>query len=152
MIGDFFIFCVKFFRFEPIRIARGLMFTTTKSHLKSVIRRAALVSLPIVSVVLPSTLQADVLRVSEQDALRAVVTKVAPQYPPIARQLNLAGKVVVDVFVNSDGGVDKADIINGNPILGGAAVNAAKHWKFQPFQANGKASDAVVRLSFDFVK
>lgn len=126
------------------------MFTPTKTQFKSVIRRAAFISLPIVSAVLPSALRADTLHVSEQDAQRAVLTKIAPQYPPIARQLNLAGRVVVDVFVNSDGGVDKADVVNGNPILGGAAVNAAKHWKFQPFQANGKPSDAVVRLSFDF--
>lgn len=128
------------------------MFTPTKNQVKSVIKRAAFISLPIISTVFPCALQADTLRVSEQDAMRAVVTKVPPQYPPIARQLNLAGRVVVDVFVNPDGAVDKADIINGNPILGGAAVNAAKHWKFQPFMENGKPSDAVVRLSFDFVK
>ncbi len=128
------------------------MFTPTKEQFKSIIRRAALLSLPIFSAVVPCALQADALHISEQDAQRAVVTKVAPQYPPIARQLNLAGRVVVDAFVNSEGGVDKADVVNGNPILGSAAVNAAKHWKFQPFQANGKPSDAIVRLSFDFVR
>lgn len=128
------------------------MFTQTKNQVQSVFRKAALVSLPLLTAVVPCTLQADALQVSEQDAQRAVITKVAPQYPPIARQLNLAGRVVVEVFVNADGTVDKASVVNGNPILGGAAVNAAKRWKFQPFQANGKASDAVVHLSFDFVR
>lgn len=128
------------------------MFTQTKNQVQSIFRKAALVSLPLLTAVVPCTLQADALQVSEQDAQRAVITKVAPQYPPIARQLNLAGRVVVEVFVNADGTVDKASVVNGNPILGGAAVNAAKRWKFQPFQANGKASDAVVHLSFDFVR
>lgn len=145
-------FCVKFFNFAPIRVKEEFMFTPATSHFKSIIRSAALLSLPILTAVVPCTLQADALQVSEQDGQRAVITKVAPQYPPIARQMNLAGRVVVSIFVNEQGGVDKAEVVNGNPILGGAAVNAAKHWKFQPFQANGKATDAVVQVSFDFVK
>jgi hypothetical protein len=35
-------------------------------------------------------------------------------------------------------------------ILAGAAVNASKQWKFQPFQLDGKPSKAVIRIAFSF--
>lgn len=128
------------------------MFTLNKKQFKSFVGGVAFLSVPVLALVLPCALHADALHVSESEAQHAVITKVAPQYPPIARQMNLAGRVEVELFVNSGGTVDKAEVVAGNPILGGAAVNAAKRWKFQPFQADGKVSDAVVRLSFDFVK
>jgi protein TonB len=128
------------------------MLTLNKKQFKSFVGGVAFVSLPVLAAVFPGALRAEALHVSEQEAQHAVITKVAPQYPPIARQMNLAGRVEVELYVNAGGTVDKAQVVAGNPILGGAAVNAAKRWKFQPFQADGKASDAVVRLSFDFVK
>ncbi len=128
------------------------MLTNTKTQLRLLAKSAAFITIPVVCALAPCALKAGVLQVSEQDAQKAIVSKVAPMYPPIARQMNLAGRVVVELSVNPEGSVDKANIVSGNPILGGAAANAAKRWKFQPFQENGKASEAVVRISFDFVR
>ncbi|MGC2658846.1 MAG: energy transducer TonB [Bryobacteraceae bacterium] len=91
-------------------------------------------------------------RVSEAEAKKNIISKVEPAFPPIARQLNLSGKVEVDLYVDETGEVEKVDAISGNPILAGAAVNASKHWKFQPFQTDGKPSKAVVRIAFNFVR
>ena len=95
-------------------------------------------------------LVADPIRISDSDAMKSVVQKVRPDYPAIAKQLKLSGRVVVDLTVAEDGTVEKADVIAGNPILGNAAKNAGKNWKFTPFQADGKISKAVVRINFDF--
>lgn len=108
---------------------------------------AALAALPLFLSVPAS---ADPRRVNEQEGLKAVVQRVAPVYPPMAKQLKLAGRVVVDMVVAEDGTVEAADVVNGNPILAGAAKSAAKSWKFQPFQNEGKNSKAVVRVNFDF--
>ena len=99
---------------------------------------------------LPCTATADPKRVSEQEGLHAVVQKVSPTYPVMAKQLHLAGRVVVDMTVAENGTVESADVVNGNPILGGAAKAAAKNWRFQPFQEDGKSAKAVVRVNFDF--
>jgi periplasmic protein TonB len=64
--------------------------------------------------------------------------------------MNLSGKVLVDITVASDGSVEKVDVVSGNPILAGAAVTAGKRWKFNPFKVDGKATEAVVRVAFDF--
>jgi protein TonB len=92
------------------------------------------------------------VRVQEDDAKKAALQKIQPTYPPIARQMNLAGRVLVDLTVAVDGTVEKVDVVSGNPILAGSATAAAKRWKFQPFQADGKPTDAVVRIAFDFNK
>ena len=95
-------------------------------------------------------LMADPIRVADSEAMKSVLQKVRPEYPPIAKQLKLSGRVVVDLTVAEDGTVEKADVVAGNPILGNAAKNAGKNWKFTPFQADGKSSKAVIRINFDF--
>lgn len=96
------------------------------------------------------SLHAGVVRVSDQEAQQSIVQKVRPDFPAIAKQMKLSGRVVVDLTVAEDGKVEKADVVSGNPILGTAAKNAAKQWTFRPFQENGKVSEAVVRINFDF--
>ncbi|HLH05399.1 MAG TPA: energy transducer TonB [Bryobacteraceae bacterium] len=92
----------------------------------------------------------DAIRVSDADAQKSIVSKVRPEFPAIAKQMKLSGRVVVDLTVAEDGKVEKADVVSGNPILGNAAKNAAKQWTFRPFQENGKVSEAIVRINFDF--
>lgn len=92
------------------------------------------------------------VRIQDDEAKKAIVQKVQPAYPPIARQMNLSGRVLVDITVAADGSVEKVDVVSGNPILAGSAVSAAKHWKFNPFQVDGKTTEAIVRIAFDFSK
>jgi TonB family protein len=91
------------------------------------------------------------LRIGELDARQAATSQVPPIYPPIARQMKVTGRVVVEAVVSEIGTVKQAKSLSGNPILANSALDAVKKWKFKPFQANGKASAAVVTLSFDFV-
>jgi len=100
-----------------------------------------------------SPLSADAqIRLTEAEGRKAVVQRVEPDFPPIARQLNLSGRVEVDIYVDTTGRVEKVEPVSGNPILSNSAVAAAKRWKFQPVEADGKASAAVVRVAFNFVR
>jgi len=90
------------------------------------------------------------VRVSEEEAKKAVLTRVNPEYPPMAKQMHLAGKVQVDAYIDSDGNVDSVKIVNGNPLFTGAVTNAMKKWKFSPITANGKTVRAVAGFAFDF--
>jgi TonB family protein len=95
--------------------------------------------------------KADMLHVTEDQAKRSIVAKVMPVTPPLARQVHLSGRVVVELTVTEEGSVEKADAVSGNPVLAGAAVKAGKAWMFTPFKdTDGKPSKAVVRISFDF--
>jgi TonB family protein len=65
-------------------------------------------------------------------AARKVRTKVVPEYPSIAKQLNLHGKVRIAARVSPDGHVTSTDVIGGHPTLASAAEDAIKRWRFEP--------------------
>ena len=84
--------------------------------------------------------------VSAQDALQhRIKNKVQPTYPEIARKMNLAGVVKIEVTVAPNGTVKDTKVIGGNPILVNAAMDAVKKWRFET------ASDETVGvLEFKF--
>ena len=91
------------------------------------------------------------MRVSEPEARRAAVKKVEPEYPAMARQVRLSGRVQVDVLIDAAGNVEKVNILRGNVLLSNSAANALKRWKFTPFTGAGaKPTKAIASLTFDF--
>jgi periplasmic protein TonB len=95
--------------------------------------------------------QDGLLRVSESDARKAVIKKVEPEYPAMARQIRLSGQVQVDVVIAETGAVEKVNVIKGNVLLSNSAVAALKKWKFTPFAGTAnRPSKAIASLTFDF--
>jgi TonB family protein len=62
---------------------------------------------------------------------RRVITKVAPNFPELARRTHLQGSVKLEVVVRADGGVKSTRVIGGNPVLIQAAAEAVAKWKFE---------------------
>lgn len=90
-------------------------------------------------------------RISRPVALKSLVTKVEPAYPVVARQMKMEGTVEVDAYVGENGAVETAKTVNGNPVLGKAAEDAVKKWKFSPFKTDdGKPIKAIINLAFTF--
>jgi periplasmic protein TonB len=89
-------------------------------------------------------------RVARTVALKSVVNKVEPVYPPVARQMKMEGSVEIDAFIGEDGSVERVQPVVGNPVLSKAAEQAVRQWKFTPFKDEGKAFKAVVNLQFAF--
>jgi len=74
---------------------------------------------------------------SAQDATtdagkRKVRTKTVPEYPPLAKQMNIVGKVKIEATVAPDGHVATTKVLGGSPILVNAALDALKKWRFEP--------------------
>lgn len=85
--------------------------------------------------------------VGAQDSLeRRAKSKVAPTYPEIARKMNLAGVVKLELTVAPNGTVKDTKVIGGNPILVNAAIDAVKKWRFE---AASDESVGVVEFKFD---
>jgi len=76
--------------------------------------------------------------------------KIEPLYPEAARQANLQGIVALDVVVGPDGTVVDVRPISGPEELAGAAVDAVKWWRFQPYLLNGQAVQVRTTLAVDF--
>ena len=67
-----------------------------------------------------------------QELIRRAITKVQPAYPDLARKMNIAGTVKIQVVVASNGIVKVAHVVGGHPVLANAALDAAKKWRFEP--------------------
>jgi len=63
---------------------------------------------------------------------RAVLHRVQPTYPEIARRLSLDGMVMLRVEVAADGHVKSVTVVSGNAILAQAAIRAVREWVFAP--------------------
>jgi TonB family protein len=69
---------------------------------------------------------------SSDEAKRKVRTKVTPEYPALARQMNVTGKVKIEATIAADGHVISTRVVGGSPLLVNAALDALKKWRFEP--------------------
>ena len=92
-------------------------------------RRASVAPPPLVQKTAP-------LRVGGRVRAPRLITKVAPSYPPLARQTRVQGDVTVDAVIDTGGNVDEMQIISGHPLLLSAALAAVKQWKYEPTYLN----------------
>jgi TonB family protein len=82
--------------------------------------------------------------VNAQDGRKAK-TKVAPQYPELAKKMSISGSVKVQIVITPSGNVKEAKAIGGHPVLVGPAEDAAKKWKYEP-----AAEETTTILEFKF--
>jgi TonB family protein len=76
---------------------------------------------------------------------RAVKSRVAPVYPEIAKRMKISGEVKLEAVVDADGKVKEVRAVSGNHVLGEAAEDAVRKWKFEA--GNGDAT-VVVAVNF----
>jgi len=79
-------------------------------------------------------------------AKRKVRVKVTPEYPDLARQMNVTGKVKIEATIAPDGHVTATHVVGGSPLLVNAALDALKKWRFEP---GPKQTTEVVEFSFN---
>ncbi|HEY2498895.1 MAG TPA: energy transducer TonB [Candidatus Angelobacter sp.] len=80
-----------------------------------------------------------------QTSARKVKVSVPPEYPEMARKLNIEGMARVLLIVNPEGKVVKVKELGGNPVLLAALIEAVKKWKYE---AAEKESEIEVRYQF----
>jgi protein TonB len=91
-----------------------------------------------------------VKKLSRSEAVSAVVSKVQPDYPPMARQLKIQGAVEVEATLSENGQVESVTIVSGNPVLTKPVVEAVKKWKFTPQTQDGKPVRAIAPVTVNF--
>jgi TonB family protein len=55
-----------------------------------------------------------------------------PQYPDLAKRMNLSGAVKVEVVVGADGKVKRTRVLGGHPVFVPEAEKAAMQSEFEP--------------------
>ena len=76
--------------------------------------------------------------------------RVPPVYPAQARLLRLEGTVILAAMVMEDGTVRDVKLVEGSPVLAQSAVDAVKHWRYKPYELDGKPVKTETRITIDF--
>jgi TonB family protein len=80
------------------------------------------------------------------DENRKVLVNPKPEYPEMARKLNLHGVARIQVTIAANGHVLDAKVVGGHPILANAALFAARNWKFE---AGSSETTEILDFRFD---
>lgn len=76
---------------------------------------------------------------------RKLKVSVTPEYPELARKMNIQGAARVLLTVATDGRVVGVKELGGNPVLVASLVQAVRKWKYE---AADHESDIEVRFEF----
>jgi protein TonB len=78
-------------------------------------------------------------------AKRKVKTRVMPDYPSLAKQMKVTGRVKIETTIAADGHVSNTKVVGGSPLLVNSALDAVKKWRFEP-----AAKESTETIEFDF--
>jgi protein TonB len=88
---------------------------------------------------------------SEGVMAAALIYKVLPLYPAIARNIHLVGTVYLRAIIGTDGTVRQLVVISGHPILANSALQAVRQWRYQPTRLNGEPVEVETFITVNFV-
>ena len=80
-----------------------------------------------------------------QPATRKIKVSPPPEYPELARKMNIQGVARVLLTIAPDGKVTEVKELGGNPVLLTALVQATKKWKYEVSE-----NESVVEVRFEF--
>ena len=79
-----------------------------------------------------------------------LITSTRPVYPPLAKQANVEGDVLISADVDPSGKVVGAKAVSGPMYLREAAVDAVRNWKYEPATLNGKPTTGQITVKIQF--
>jgi protein TonB len=90
---------------------------------------------------------------TELDVRPGIKVRVQPPYPARAARENMSGKAVVQLFIDSNGGVEKVAIERAAPDgygFGESAARAFRAARFSPAMKDGKRVRVQMRIEVSF--
>jgi len=73
-----------------------------------------------------------------------------PAYPSLAQRAGIHGFVKLQVRLTKEGHLEVQKVLEGEPVLVDAAIDAVKRWRAKPCWRNGKNVDVISTVMFDF--
>ena len=80
----------------------------------------------------------------------ALVRRVDPAYPEIARQARVEGLVIIEAETDMYGRVRSARVLRSIPLLDQAALDAVRQWVYEPLVINGRPRGVLFTVTVKF--
>lgn len=84
------------------------------------------------------------------DFLKRLTYHPKPSYPALAQHAGIHGLVLLQVKVTNDGRIEVQKVLEGEPVLADAAIDAVKRWRARPAWVKGKQCEVTSTVKFDF--
>lgn len=92
----------------------------------------------------------DPLELPEEISRQLVVRRVLPIYPAKAIEAGLQGAVILHAWIGQDGNIRDLKLVRGYMVLGEAAIQAVRQWRYQPYRLNGEIVEMQTFITVDF--
>lgn len=79
-----------------------------------------------------------------------LISAPEPAYPKLAGLIHMKGPVILQAVVSRDGKVVATHVLRGHRLLRGAASNAVRQWRYQPYLVNGQPADVATIVTVNF--
>jgi TonB family protein len=86
----------------------------------------------------------------QSEFLKRLTYHPDPVYPDLARRAGVHGFVTLQVKFTKDGRVEVQKVVEGEPVLADAAMDAVKRWRGRPAWIKGKQCEVISTVTFDF--
>jgi len=90
------------------------------------------------------------LRISQGVSEGMVLKRVQPVYPAQARQMRLEGRVELQANISQSGSISGIKQLSGDQVLGRAAIDAVRQWKYKPYYLNGQPIEIQTQITVNF--
>jgi TonB family protein len=88
--------------------------------------------------------------VGGQVKVATLISSVAPLYPSNAKVQKVDGDVRIDALVGVNGRVSSMKVVSGPTLLRDPAMDAVRHWKYEPAQLDGKPVPMHLTVTVQF--
>jgi protein TonB len=93
---------------------------------------------------------AQLLRVSQGVMEGLVLKRVQPRYPSQALQMRIQGSVQLQATISKTGDIQNLKVVSGDGVLGRAAMEAVRQWKYKPYYLNGDPVQIETQILVNF--
>jgi protein TonB len=104
---------------------------------------------PLIPIPEPRVERSRPIVISRIDA-GALIQRVTPVYPPLARQTHVQGEVVLSALISRQGTIEGLQAKSGHPLLVKAAIDAVKQWRYRPYVLNGQPVEVETQITVTF--
>lgn len=88
---------------------------------------------------------------SEGVMAAALINKIQPEYPYMAKVAHVSGTVKLRAIIGTDGKIRQLEVLSGPALLQAAAVAAVRNWRYRPTMLSGTAVEVETLITVNFV-
>jgi protein TonB len=95
-------------------------------------------------------LASNAIRVGGNEQAGKLIRQPRPMYPTEAKAARIQGVVRLMAIIGKDGTVQKLEVISGDPLLVGSALEAVRQWVYTPTLLNGEPVDVQTVIDVNY--